>query len=50
MDVNGMRKKGRRLDRVRDDVRDTNRTGNVPPCYMEACIVKHRPHIKVELI
>ena len=49
MKVQGRRKRGRPkrrwLNRVRDDIKEKGLSYR--PCYMEAYVIVHRPHMKV---
>ena len=55
MKLQGRRKrerpKRRRLDKVKDDIKEKGLSADdrVRPCYMEAHVIIHRPHIKVGL-
>ena len=53
MKVHGRRKRGRPkrrwLDKVKDDIKEKGLSADdvIRPCYMEAYVIVHRPHIKV---
>ena len=55
MKAQGRRKRGRPkrrwLDKVKDDIKEKRLSGggSLRPCYMEAYVIVHRPHIKVRI-